>query len=261
MHFFIHSSNVVAGKIALTMTPKQFYERLHKFGIGRPTGMDLPGESAGILSNYKHWQPLDLATTGFGQGMVAVTPLQLAAAVASVANNGVYMQPHIVKRVYDPITGVTKQWSTVKSRQVVSPAIAKLVTNLLAQNIAMGTQIAGQVPGFSVSGKTGTAQKPIQGGHGYLAGQTIASFIGYFPSQNPQLLCLVVVDDPKTDGRWGNTIAGPVFNAIASESARYLGIRANPELINSKHAYAYTVAPSIKYKDELQQKVHSVEPR
>ncbi len=262
LHFFIHSSNVVAGKIALTMTPKQFYERLRNFGIGKPTGMDLPGESSGILTRYKYWQPLDLATTGFGQGAVAVTPLQLVAAVGAVANNGVYMQPHIIKRIYDPISGVTKKWTEVKTHQVISAKTARLVTNLLAQNIAMGSQIAGQVPGYSVAGKTGTAQKPIQGGHGYIAGQTIASFIGYFPAQNPQLLCLVVVDGPQTDGRWGNTVAGPVFNAIATEAARYLGIVPDPQLSKgSQHPQNDYIAPSVKYKDELAKKENKFESR
>lgn len=262
LHFFIHSSNVVAAKIALTMTPKQFYERLRNFGIGKPTGMDLPGESAGILLKYKYWKPLDLATTGFGQGAVAVTPLQLAAAVGAVANDGVFMQPHIIKRIYDPRSGVTKKWTDVKTRKVISAKTARLVTSLLADNIAMGSQIAGQVPGYKVAGKTGTAQKPIQGGHGYISGQTIASFIGYFPADNPKLLCLVVVDGPQTDGRWGNTVAGPVFNAIAIEAARYLGIAPDNTIVkNHLHPLSDFLAPSVKYKDEIAKKDISIEAR
>src|SRR6185369_9284653 len=129
----------------------------------------------------------------------------------------------VIRRVYDPKTGVTERWTEAKRHRAVGKETARLISSLLADNIAMGTQIAGQVPGYRVAGKTGTAQKPIEGGRGYMAGQTIASFIGFLPADNPQLLCLVVVDSPQTDGRWGNTVAGPVFNAIAMEAARYLG--------------------------------------
>lgn len=248
LHLFIHSSNVVAAQVALTMTPKQFHDKLQQFGVGVPTGIDLPGESAGLLLPAKDWTPIDTATTGFGQGAIAVTPLQLVAAVGTIANDGVWVEPHLVRRVYDPYSGVTQSWTAIKTRQAVSPTTAKLVRTLLAENIAMGSQIAGQVPGYTVAGKTGTAQKVGQGRHGYLAGQTIASFIGFLPANNAQLLCLVVIDSPQTDGRWGNTVAGPVFNAIAIESARYLGIVPdNASTQALRIAKRTVVPPSIKY--------------
>ncbi len=255
LHLFIHSSNVAAAQVALTMTPKQFHDKLQQFGLGSPTGIDLPGESAGLLLAAKDWKPIDTATTGFGQGAIAVTPLQLVAGVGAIANNGVWVEPHLVRRVYDPHSGVTQNWTTPQRREVVSPATAKLISKLLAENIAMGTQIAGQVPGYAVAGKTGTAQKVGQGGRGYLAGQTIASFIGFLPADNPQLLCLVVVDSPQTDGRWGNTVAGPVFNAIAIESARYLGIVPNSGYLEETkgHKHNDVIPPSIKYAAESKQ--------
>lgn len=224
LHLFIHSSNIASAQIAMMMPPKVFHDMLQKFGIGQPTGIDLPGESHGLLLNHKFWKPLDAATTGFGQGAIAVTPLQLMAAVGAVANSGVWMQPHLIRRIYDPRTGVTEKWTEPVKREVISPNVAHHVAGLLADNIAMGTQIAGKVPGYRVAGKTGTAQKVSASGRGYLAGQTIASFVGFLPANNPQLVGIVVVDSPQTDGRWGNTVAGPVFNAIAMEAARYLGI-------------------------------------
>lgn len=246
LHLFIHSSNVAAAQVALTMTPQQFHDKLQLFGLGLPTGIDLPGESAGLLLPAKRWTPIDTATTGFGQGAIAVTPLQLVAGVGSIANDGVWVEPHLVRRVYDPRSGVTQSWASPNKRAAVSASTAHLIRSLLAENVARGTQIAGQVPGYSVAGKTGTAQKVGQGHHGYLAGQTIASFIGFLPANNPQLLCLVVVDGPQTDGRWGNTIAGPVFNAIAMESARYLGIVPdNSYLSGNKHKS--DLPPSVKY--------------
>ncbi|HEY9785264.1 MAG TPA: penicillin-binding protein 2 [Candidatus Obscuribacterales bacterium] len=268
LHLFIHSSNIATAQVALAMSAEKFHSMLTSFGIGQPTGIDLPGESAGLLLHHKYWKPLDQATTGFGQGAIAVTPLQLVAAVSAVANDGVWIQPHLIRRVYDPRTGVTEKWTEPKKRQVISSQTAKLVSRLLADNIALGTQIAGKVPGYRVAGKTGTAQKVVNGGRGYIPGQTIASFIGFLPADNPQLICLVVLDSPQTDGRWGNTVAGPVFNAITMEAARYLGIpptqpsegRANSEKLAQasdpwkalhKSCAPLPEAPSTKYAREL----------
>ena len=255
LHLFIHSSNVGAASVALKMTPKQFHDKLYDFSIGRQTGIDLPGESAGLLTDAKYWQPLDSACTGFGQGAMACTPIQLVSAVSAVANDGIWIQPHLIRRIYDPTSGVTEKWTEPKKREVIPKDTAHLVTNLLAENVYMGTQIAGQVPGYRVAGKTGTAQKVTQGGRGYMAGQTIASFVGFLPADHPQLTCLVVVDGPQTDGRWGNTVAGPVFNAIALQAAQHLGIPTSPEgeSLYGKPAKKLppVVPPSVKYATEL----------
>lgn len=252
LHLFIHSSNIAAAAVGLSMRPEQFHQKLSDFGIGKPTGIDMPGESAGLLLDAKYWRPIDQATTGFGQGAVAVTPLQLVAAVGAIANGGVRIQPHLIRRIYDPKTGVTEKWTEPQKHQVVGPETAQLISKLLAENIELGTQLAGKVPGYRVAGKTGTAQKAIAGGRGYMAGQTIASFIGFLPADSPQLLCLVVIDSPQTDGRWGNTIAGPVFNAICIEAARYLGIppsqKVEIDLTGKKPAC--TKAPSVMYANE-----------
>lgn len=261
LHLFIHSSNIGAAKVALRMTPKEFYDKLYDFGLGRKTGIDLPGESRGLLLNWKRWKPIDQATTGFGQGAIAVTPLQLVAAVGTVANTGTWVQPHLIRRTYDPRTGVTEKWTEPERRQVLKPEIARHVSRLLADNITQGSQIAGKsVPGYRVAGKTGTAQKVREGGRGYIHGQTIASFVGYLPYDDPQLLCLVAVDNPQTDGRWGNTVAGPVFNAIAREAARLLAIPESykTEVIKGKFAgpdgkpVPLSEAPSVKYAADLQ---------
>lgn len=257
LHLFIHSSNVASAQIGLLMTPLQFYTKLTEFGIGRKTGVELAGESAGILSNYKDWKPIDQGTTGFGQGAVAVTPLQLISAVSAVANGGVRVQPHLIRRIYDPKTGVTEKWTEPAKTHVISPEVAHHVADLLGRNVSMGTQLAGKVPGYYVGGKTGTAQKVTANGRGYIAGATIASFVGFLPADNPQLTCIVVVDTPQTDGRWGNTIAGPVFNAICMEAARYLGIPPSDriELDSKKSGESNFVPPSVKYAAEIQSRV------
>ncbi|MBU6450330.1 MAG: penicillin-binding protein 2 [Cyanobacteria bacterium REEB67] len=255
---FIHSSNIASAKIGLLMTPAQFYGKLREFGFGQKTGVDLPGESRGLLTPAKYWTPIDQATTGFGQGAIAVTPLQMAAGVGAVANGGIWVQPHLIRRIYDPRTGVTEKWMEPVKRRVISAEIAKLECGLLADNIYEGTQIAGQIPGYRVAGKTGTAQKVTASGRGYIAGATIASFVGFLPAKNPQLLCIAVIDTPQTDGRWGNTVAGPVFNAVAMEAARYLNIPPDAPIPSDKGPLPKgekrippVVAPSVKYAAEL----------
>lgn len=254
LHLFIHSSNVASAQIGMMMTPLQFYTKLSEFGIGKKTGIELAGESAGLLLNYSYWKLIDQATTGFGQGAVAVTPLQLVGAVSAIAGNGMRIQPHLIRRIYDPKSGVTEKWTEPVKTRVISPGVARLVADLLAKNIAMGSQMAGKVPGYRVGGKTGTAQKVTANGRGYIAGATIASFVGFLPADSPQLICIVVVDSPQTDGRWGNTIAGPVFNAICVEAARYLGIPPSEriELDSKKSGENNFVPPSVKYAAEIQ---------
>jgi cell division protein FtsI/penicillin-binding protein 2 len=260
LHLLIHSSNVGAASVALRTGAQGFHDKLAEFSIGHQTGIDLPGESAGLLLPAKDWKPLDTACTGFGQGAMACTPLQLISAVSAVANDGLWIQPHLIKRVYDPTTGVTEKWTEPKKREVLQKSTAKLVSSLLATNIATGSQIAGQVPGYRVAGKTGTAQKVTSNGRGYMAGQTIASFIGFLPAENPQLTCIVVVDGPLTDGQWGNTVAGPVFNAIALQAAQHLGIPTNngtaaPDGKPVKKM-APVVPPSVRYSADLESARH-----
>lgn len=253
LRLFIHSSNVASGQIGLMMTPKQFHTKLSEFGLGKRSGIELPGESGGILAHHSYWKPIDQATTAFGQGAIAVTPLQLVAAVGAIANGGTRVQPHLIRRIYDPRTGVTEKWTEPAKTRVISADTARHICHLLGENIWQGTQMAGKVPGYKVGGKTGTAQKVTANGRGYIAGATIASFIGFLPANDPQLLCLVVVDSPQTDGRWGNTVAGPVFNAICVEAARYLGIPpSEPIEMDSKKSAGQTfVPPSVKYAQEI----------
>jgi cell division protein FtsI/penicillin-binding protein 2 len=146
---------------------------------------------------------------------------------------------------------------------VISPEVAHEVVDLLAKNIAMGTQIAGKVPGYRVAGKTGTANKVSEGRHGYMAGTTIASFCGFLPPENPQLICIVVVDSPHTEGGWGNVIAGPVFNSICMEAARYLGIPPSERIeFNSKKSGDKNLVPvSVKYEAEINSRAASGDQR
>ncbi len=227
LELFKQSSNVASAQVGLTMKPEQFYNSIKKFMIGRKTNIDLPGESYGLLLDYKKWRSIDSATTAFGQGAVSVTPIQLACAIGSVANHGIWLQPHVLKGIWDPtymLIGETPR--NIISEQVISPETADLVSGLLRQsvkeNVEAMSYIAGNVPGYEVAGKTGTAQKIRPDGKGYWGGHTVASFIGYLPAKDPKVLILVVIDDPKTGGGWGNTVCGPVFNNVAKVAAKRL---------------------------------------
>jgi len=167
-----------------------------------------------LLRNFRQWKKSDTATTGFGQGAISVTPLQMVAAVNVIANGGYWVKPTL-KKVNPQI--VNEKKSSLKP--VIKPETAKLVARLLAgsveQNILERHSISGNIPGLRVAGKTGTAEKIKEGGD-YSKSQTVASFLGFFPAENPQFIVLAVIDDPKAAGGWGDTVAGPVFNEVAS---------------------------------------------
>jgi cell division protein FtsI (penicillin-binding protein 3) len=217
------SSNVGATKIGERLGAKAYYQTLRAFGIGEPTGVDISGEQAGILRPLGSWKPIDLATASFGQG-VAVTPLQLAAAYAALANGGILMRPYIVKRIVDENGEEIIANQPLVVRRVVAEATAREVTKILEGVIAAkGTAPLAAVPGLKIAGKTGTAQKVDFERGGYSRGR-IASFVGYLPADDPQLVMLVIIDEPQTT-IWGGTAAAPAFREIAAASAERLGLQ------------------------------------
>lgn len=209
---FERSSNPFAAHLAVKTGAETFYQYIRKFGFARKTGIELDGESKGILEQWNKWRRLDTATTGIGQGSISVTPLQLIVAVNVVANGGNRVRPTLRK-----ISKVESE--EIETESVLKLETANLVRELLAASIQTNTttrfSVAGKIPGLAVAGKTGTAQKANAGG-GYSHSSTIASFIGFYPATNPKFITLVVIDDPKADGGWGDTVAGPVFNKVAS---------------------------------------------
>ena len=226
-YLFTHSSNIGSLKVALKTPPYEHYKMLRLFGIGSKTGIDLPGESAGIIPPPETWDKVRHATIGFGYS-IASTPIQMASAVASLANNGVWVTPHVIK--YNKDESIKK----IKTRRVLSPEITNTMTKILAASIQASDATAGKIPNYLVAGKTGTSRKPNPNGPGYLPGQVFTSFAGYFPAKDPQVLIMVVIDNPKGVEMWGSTVAGPVFNAIATEVARILNIPPDAPGLNVK---------------------------
>jgi cell division protein FtsI (penicillin-binding protein 3) len=204
------SSNIGAIKVADTLGQQRFYHYLTKFGFGRTTGVGFPGESAGILPPVETWSGVSLATMAYGQGL-AVTPLQMASVYATIANGGVRVQPRLVRGTVDAGGGFQAAPSS-KTRRVVSPTTAKLVTRMLGYAVDTGTGVQAQIPGYWVAGKTGTARVPRQSRAGYTH-KFIASFIGFAPASRPSLVVAAVLDDPSTI--YGGVAAAPLFQDVA----------------------------------------------
>ena len=213
------SSNVGVIKVALELGNERLYRTIRGFGFGRHTGIDLPGESGGILHPVERWGPIDKAFISFGQG-VSVTPLQLVTATSAIANGGSLLKPHVVAAVSRGEARVAKYPAPPVVGRAISPATASELTRLLEGVVTQGTGETAAVAGYRVAGKTGTAQIPVRGGYkGYLP-----SFIGYAPADQPVLVGLVAIAEPQGGQYYGGQVAAPAFGAIARQVLLYRGV-------------------------------------
>jgi cell division protein FtsI (penicillin-binding protein 3) len=216
------SSNVGAIKAALLLGNERFYRTIRGFGFGQLTGIDLPGESAGILHPVESWGPLAKAYIAFGQG-ISVTPLQLAAAAAAIADGGELLRPHVVAAVSRGETLMPKVPERPVAGRPISAATARDLKALLEGVVTAGTGRAAAVAGYRVAGKTGTAQIPVRGG--YLRNGFLPSFVGFAPADRPALVGVVAVAEPQGFEYYGGQVAAPVFAAIARQVLLYEGVR------------------------------------
>jgi len=222
-YLFEHSSNIASLKVALMMQPKEFYDMLKKFGFGEKTGIDLPGESVGLLTNWKFWDQGLHSTMGYGYG-TSVTAIQMASAVSALANNGVRVTPHVIKYPQEEYD------NKIHYTQVVSPETAKSMTKILAASVNNGRSVI-KMDRYNVAAKTGTSRKPKENSAGYTP-YTYTSTIGYLPASDPQVLIYVMVDSAKVGAVWGNTVAGPVFHEVATQVARIMNLK--PDKVSAK---------------------------
>lgn len=222
------SSNKGSAQLGMIIGEKTLYDYASAFGYGKKTDIGLTGEIAGTLRKVSEWDGLTITRLPMGHA-VAATPLQVHCAMGVIANQGIYMQPQLVRRVYGP-DGKTKILYPPRGiRRVVSAKIASLMGEMLSEVVSNdGTARRAQLKGFKVAGKTGTSQKIINGA--YSTRQHVASFTGFFPAQRPRLLITVVVDSPKMKGvGYGGIVAAPAFREIAEQAAKYLGIQTDEE--------------------------------
>ena len=215
-----HSSNVGAITLAQRLTQHRLAQWISRFGFGRKTGIDFPGESAGIVLPENRWSGSSIGNIPIGQG-IAVTPIQMASAYAAIANRGVWVRPHLVDHVGD---GNTLRRAR---RRVVPRWVASQLLGMLKNVVAEGTGTLAAVPGYQVAGKTGTAAKPYSRG-GYSDTRYVASFVGVVPASRPRLVILVSVDEPR-GAIWGGVVAAPAFAQIAKFDLQYLDGGVQPD--------------------------------
>lgn len=217
----VHSDNVGMIYVGEKINVSNFYDYLKKFGFGEKTGIDLQGEASPQLRNKSDWRELDLATATFGQG-IAVTPIQMLAAVSALANGGTLFQPQVVKKIFEDSRSITID--PIKISNPISPKTAEQITAMMVEGVEKGEAKWAKPKGYSIAGKTGTAQIPIAG-H-YDPQKTVASFIGFAPADKPKFVMLVSLNEPKSSP-WGSETAAPLWFEIANDIFRLWNIPAS----------------------------------
>jgi len=220
-----NSSDVGAIKIALKLGPPKFNDYIHAFGFGSPTGVDLPGESRGLVYSLKHWGAFSIGSISMGQE-VGVTPLQMINAVSSIANGGLLYKPHVVEQMQRGEQTLTLEppSAPAEPKRVIRPETAATMRRLMEGVILNGTGKAARLDGWTAGGKTGTAQKIDPATGRYSRTKVIASFSGFAPINNPAVAILVSIDSPEGWPHDGATVSAPAFKRIAEQVLAYLDV-------------------------------------
>lgn len=217
-----YSSNIGIVKVSESTGTEALYNTLSAFGFGEKTGIDCPGETAGSLLPYQRWSKIDAGAIAFGQG-ISVSAIQLITAVSAIANDGILMKPYIVQAITDENGALIKRSKPLPVRRAVSVETARMIKKIMMSvTDSDGTGPQAALNSYTVSGKTGTAQKTNEGGT-YATGKYVASFVGFTPSEKPELAILIVVDEPR-GSHYGGVVAAPAFRQIAQEALNHLNV-------------------------------------
>ena len=206
-----HSSNVGMIKIAQKLGQEPLYTFSRDFGFGSPTGIQFPGESKGKLRQTKNWSEMSLAEVSIGYE-VGVTALQLASAYAAIANGGYLIKPRLIKQIFSAKGEIIYSEKPEIIRKIANPEIMETVKDMLVDVVQYGTGEKAKIKGWSIAGKTGTAYKFIDGAY---SNKYISNFAGFFPAEKPQVVGVIILDEPKYGYHWGGYGAAPVFRRIA----------------------------------------------
>ncbi len=238
------SSNIVMAKVSDIIGCERFYKMARDYGFGIATNIDFPGELNGTLKKPIDWWSTSLNTLSYGYE-VGSTPLQIACAYAAVANNGILMRPHLLKKETDAYDQIVRTSKPQQIRSVISSETAELLTSMLEGVIERGTGTLVKIPGVRIAGKTGTSKKYVDGG--YEKGNYVASFVGFFPVDDPKIVCLVMIDRPQTGAFYGGKVSAPIFKAITEQI-----INTTDVLNKTKSVFAKTngQVPSVQPKSE-----------
>jgi membrane peptidoglycan carboxypeptidase len=224
------SSNVAAIKLGMKLGDARLYDYVKRFGFGSRTRVELPGESPGILRPVNRWDKTSIGSIPMGQE-IGVTPVQVAAAFATIANDGVRIAPHIIREVRDAAGRVVPRVEP-EQRRVVSAETARTIRSMLEMVTLDGTAKAARLDGYTAAGKTGTAQKIDPKTKAYSKTKFIGSFVGFAPVENPSVVIIVVIDEP-VGAYHGGDVAAPVFREIAEQILPELNVAPDTELKNA----------------------------
>lgn len=216
-----NSCNPVFVEVGRRLGVSKMYDYIEAFGLNKKTGIDLPGEASSIMYNEKDVGPVELATISFGQS-ISVTPIQLITAVCSIVNDGNRMEPRLVKAYTDNKGNITKEVDPVEVKQVISKETSAQMREIMESVVSEGGGKIAYLPGYRLGGKTGTAQKVINGS--YAQGHYVCSFVGMAPADDPQIVVLAIVDEPTGVMQFGSTTAGPIIKEVMSNTLKYLGV-------------------------------------
>jgi len=235
------SSNVAAIKIGMKLGNERLASYIERFGFGRRTGIELPAESRGLLQPVSEWGPTTIGSIPMGHE-IGVTAVQAAAAYACIANGGEWVKPHIVSRVTSAAGEVLNEHQEEK-RQVVSEATATTLKAMLEGVVVHGTGKAAQLGSYSAAGKTGTAQKVDEASGRYSQTRYVASFAGFAPVENPEVACVVSLDEPQ-GAHLGGAVAAPVFARVVADALRVLGVQPedDPQSLLAGGSQVYDIA-------------------
>ena len=214
------SSNIGFAKIAGQLGPEKFYKYARDFGFGISTGIELPGENRGLLKRPIDFSTVSLSYMAMGYE-VLINALQLSSAYSAIANNGVLLKPYIIKKETALDGKTIFENNPVEIRQIISQNTAKTLSTLMVGVVETGTATDAKIDGVKIAGKTGTAQRIVNGE--YSSGSHTGSFVGFFPADNPQFLITVILDDPKGGQFYGGKVAAPVFKRIAEKIIGFSG--------------------------------------
>jgi cell division protein FtsI (penicillin-binding protein 3) len=250
------SSNVGAIKLGLMVGNDSMYEYMKRLGFGARTGIDLTGESPGILRSLNRWQPSSIGSLAIGQE-IGVTPLQMATAYCVLANDGMLVKPHVVRELRSPDGAIVFQ-AKPETRRALKPETTQALRTMLEGVTLHGTARKAQLDGYTAAGKTGTAQKIDPRTHAYSATKYIGSFVGFAPVKHPAVVIIVVIDEPQ-GAYHGGDVAAPVFREIAEQILPDLSVTPDVELKAQPQSIAQATRPSSQQTKEDQQQTEARE--
>ncbi|HEY6428890.1 MAG TPA: penicillin-binding protein 2 [Acidimicrobiales bacterium] len=241
------SSNIGTSEIAQGVGEQRLLAQVKELGFGQDTGLDFPGESQGLLATPAQWEPTDYVSLPIGQ-VDAVNALEVLDAYNTVANGGVFVAPKLVQGTVSP-TGTLTPTAPSSTHQVLSPSVNAELTNMLEQVVVSGTGTSATIPGYTVAGKTGTAQIPTAGHDSYIQGAYMATFVGFAPASNPTLSMIVVLDRPTPI--FGGTVSAPVFSQIMSYALHRYDIPTTPGAAAGNGPGASTPPPATSQTQDI----------